>query len=87
MHFICIEALYVSEVYLTPSLREKEERKSLLHSSSVKWGMALAALVAIIWIGRGPIFENTVKIGTDTQDYIWYCQNETQWKSDDYFKV
>ena len=67
--------------------REKEERRSLLHSGSVKWGMALAVLIAIIWIGRGPIFENTVKIGIDTQDYIWYCQNEIQWKSDDYFKV
>lgn len=67
--------------------KEEEERKALIQSGSVKWGMALAVLIAIIWIGRGPIFENTVKIGTDTQDYIWYCQNETQWKSDDYFKV
>ena len=67
--------------------KEKEERTALFQSGSVRWGMALAVLIAIIWIGRGPIFENTVKIGTDTQGYIWYCQNETQWKSDDYFKV
>lgn len=69
------------------SWKEKEERTALLQSGSVRWGMALAVLTIIIWIGREPVFENTVKIGTDTQDYIWYCQNETQWKSDDYFKV
>lgn len=67
--------------------KEKEGRTALLQSGSVRWGMALAVLIITIWIGRGPIFENTVKIGTDTQDYIWYCQNETLWKSDDYFKV
>ena len=26
--------------------------------------------------------DSTLKLGVDTADYIWYCQNETQWKEE-----
>ena len=67
--------------------KDRTEYKRLWNTTSVKLGLGLSAVILVIALMKGPIVENTLKLGTDTSDYIWYCQNETQWKSDEYFKV
>lgn len=67
--------------------KDRTEYKRLWNTTSVKLGLGLGVVILAIAIMKGPIVENTLKLGTDTSDYIWYCQNETQWKSDEYFKV
>ena len=66
--------------------RDKAEYRRLWNAMSVKMGMCLGLLILIITIAKGPVVENTLKLGTDTQDYIWYCTNELQWQNDDYYK-
>ena len=67
--------------------KDRTEYKRLWNTTSVKLGLGLSTVILAITLMKGPIVENTLKLGTDTSDYIWYCQNETQWKSDDYCKV
>jgi len=66
--------------------KDKKQRYGLLKLVSVKWGMLLAVLVIMISFMKGPIVENTLKLGTDESEYIWYCTNELQWKEDSYSK-
>jgi len=66
--------------------RDKTEYRRLWNTMPVKMGMGLGVLILIIMVAKGPVVENTLKLGTDTQDYIWYCTNELQWQDDDYYK-
>lgn len=85
---------YVIEGYRTTAYKlanvtwkNKSEYRRIWNSVSAKIGIGLGAIIVLIYIAKGPIVENTLKLGTDTQDYIWYCTNETQWKNDDYYKI
>ncbi len=65
----------------------REERRELLKRRSVQKGMVLAAVIVIVSLLRVPAVTNTLKLGGEERDYIWYCTNETQWKEADYKKV
>jgi hypothetical protein len=48
----------------------------------------LAALIigAFIYIVPSKFLDNTLRLGTATSDYLWYLQNELEWKNPDYKK-
>lgn len=69
------------------NLRDKEEQKKLCQSGSVKKGIILAAVIIVVSAVRIPAVTNTLKLGGEERDYIWYCTNETQWKEADYKKI
>lgn len=47
---------------------------------------ALLCIVIAIGISNSTLVTSTIKLGTDTSEYIYYCQNETQWKHPEYHR-
>lgn len=68
-------------------LRDKEERKKLYQKRSIKKGIILAVVIIAVSAIQIPVLTNTLKLGGEERDYIWYCTNETQWKEADYKKI
>lgn len=69
------------------NLRDKEERKRLYQNRSMKKGIILAIVIIAVSAVQVPVITNTLKLGGEESDYIWYCTNETQWKEADYKKI
>ena len=47
---------------------------------------ALLCIAIAIGISNSTLVTSTIKLGTDTSEYIYYCQNETQWKHPEYHR-
>lgn len=69
------------------NIHNKEELRGLWKRRSVRRTAALAAAVIIISLLQIPAITNTLKLGGEEKDYIWYCTNEIQWKEVDYRKI
>lgn len=69
------------------NLHDKGKIKELSKKKSFQKGMVLAAVVVIISLLQMPTVTNTLKLGGEESDYIWYCTNEIQWKEADYKKA
>ena len=65
----------------------KALKDASLHTGGGKRFLALAAVILLVSVVDFELLNATIKLQGEERDYIWYCQNETQWKSDDYFKV
>ena len=64
-----------------------KEVRRLCQKRSAKKGILLMAVIIIISFLKIPAVTNTLKLGGEESDYIWYCTNVTQWKEADYKKV
>ena len=62
-------------------------KEASLHTGSGKRFLALAVMILFLSVANFELLNSTIKLQGEERDYIWYCQNETQWKSDDYTKV
>ncbi len=77
----------MAERLLKINLCNREEIKELRTKRSIKIGAVLAAAVIIISFMQVSVVTNTLKLGGEEKEYIWYCTNEIQWKETDYKKV
>lgn len=69
------------------SIHDRKELRIFLKGRSVKKMVTLAAFIIIISLLQIPAITNTLKLGGEEKDYIWYCTNVVQWKEKDYKKI
>ncbi len=55
-------------------------------SRSLRFVLAALIIGAFIYIVPSKFLDNTLRLGTATSDYLWYLQNELEWKNPDYKK-
>lgn len=67
--------------------RDKQAVKALRKKQGLRFGALLTIVILLVSFLNIPAFTNTLKLGGQESDYIWFCQNETQWKEADYKKV
>lgn len=79
-----VKGFYSITLYLK-SKWEKHERK-YWKDGEIRIMGALLALIMVIGISDSTFVNSTIKLGVDTADYIYYCQNEIQWKHQDYHR-
>lgn len=80
-----VQTLFEKETCMTGKVKALKEAS--LHTGSGKRFLVLAVVILFISVANFELLNSTIKLRGEERDYIWYCQNETQWKSDNYYKV
>jgi len=65
---------------------KKEMLAKISRTGSGKLAIALAVLILLTAILPGKLLSDTVKLGGQEKDYVWYCLHKTQWQSPDYVR-
>lgn len=67
-------------------VKEKGSLKSIFRNRSVKLGIVITVMIIGISVAKGEWITNTVKLGGEESDYVWYCTNQLEWKDENYQK-
>ncbi len=67
--------------------KEKQAWSAVRKWTGMRICGVLAALIVLISILNTTAVTNTLKLGGEESDYIWYCTHEIQWKDADYKKA
>ena len=79
-----VKGFYSITLYLKSKWENHE--KKYWKDAEIRLMGALLALIVLIGISDSTFVNSTIKLGVDTADYIYYCQNEIQWKHPDYHR-
>ena len=55
-------------------------------SKGIRFTLAVMILGFVIYLIPSKLLDNTMRLGTATGDYLWYLQNELDWKDPEYGK-
>lgn len=79
-----VKGFYSVTLYLKSKWEQKERK--YWKDGEIRIMGALLALIIVIGVSDSIFVNSTLKLGVDTADYIYYCQNETQWKHPEYHR-
>ncbi len=66
--------------------KERSLAEVVIRTGIGRIALAMSALVILFTLLGGPLMTNTIKLGGEESEYLWFCQQETQWQADDYAK-
>ncbi len=66
--------------------RMQELLRILIRCNAGRIALVMSGLVVIFTLWNGSILTNTIKLGGEESDYVWYCQTQTQWQDEGYAK-